>query len=107
MELIFEGYRLAEGNGQGVNFIGRYTHADDQEQFVICRVTRQVLEYLVKQELTTATELVAGLSIPKTLSGAFCSGKQNRTMIESDGWLRKHSAGICLELLPIAAALAG
>jgi hypothetical protein len=42
------------------------------------------------------------LSIPKTLLGGFCGGKQNRTMIKSDGGPRKPSVGIYLELLPVA-----
>jgi hypothetical protein len=66
MELIFEGYRLAESDGRGVKFLGHYIDENSLERFVICRVTRSTLESLVKQDLTTAAELVAAYSREST-----------------------------------------
>jgi hypothetical protein len=79
MELIFDGYRLAESDGRGVTFLGHYIGADSQEQFVICRVTHSALESLVKQDLATAAELVAAYSresarINQIASAQFSSG---------------------------------
>ena len=79
MNLIFDGYRLAESDGRGVKFLGHYIGADDREQFVICRVTRSALESLVKQDLATAAELVAAYSrestrINQLVSVQFSSG---------------------------------
>ena len=79
MELIFDGYRLAESGGRGVKFLGHYIGANSQEQFVICRVTRSVLESLVKRDLATAAELVAAYSrestrINQSASAQFSSG---------------------------------
>ena len=62
MELAFDGYRLAESDGQGVKFIGCYLDAENQEHFIVCRVTRLALESLVMQDLNTATKLVAAYS---------------------------------------------